>query len=67
MVKDFVVVNGLFGLKQAGPSGNAYGLQGRGHGQADGLVGAGGVRNQEVGLQGVKAPVDTFHRGIIRF
>ena len=48
-------------LKQPGAAGDAVGFQCRGHRQADGLFGAGGVRHNEVGLQRVQPALHTLH------
>ena len=62
-----LVVHGLHPLhhlKQPRPAGDAVGFEGRGHREADGLLGAGGVGHHEVGGQRVQSPVHALHRGV---
>ena len=57
----------LHHLEQPGAAGNAVGLQGGGHRQADGLFRAGLVRHHQVGGHGVQAPLHALHRSVERF
>lgn len=56
----------LHDLEQSSSTGNAVGLQGRGHSQADGFLRAAGIGHDQIGGQRIEMPCDAFCRGIIR-
>ena len=63
----FVAVDRLLCLKQPGTAGNADCLQCRADGEADRLVRAGRIRDEEIGPERIKPPMDTFDGSIKGF
>ena len=57
----------LDGLEHAGAAGDAVLLQRRGDRQADGLIGTGGIRNHQMGGQGIQSPFYTFYGSVEGF
>ena len=54
-------------LKQTGASGDAIGLQGRGHSQTDGLLRAAHVGYHQIRGHGIQAALHAFHGGVKGF
>ena len=65
MMLCFVQPDRLLGLKKPGTAGNSLGLQGRRDGQADRLIRPGRICHQQVCLQRIQSPMDTFYRSIV--
>ena len=65
MVCCFIIPDLLLGFKKTRPSGDADRLEGRGYGEDDSLICSAVVCYQEIRLERIHSPGDTFDGGII--